>query len=228
MVALVLLWYVEGLWSSKEKACHLVNRSLNSAFPSKSPKIGFCLIPFSLKGKGSLPLNPERVHQFKGPIIWTARKSKQTNKQTQQQKQLSLFFNILCLSGIPTTMRNSLTFWCFVCLFCVLNYLLVILFIYILNVILFPVSSPKPPYPTLCYVSMSVFPQPTPQSCLSTLAFPHTGAFNLHRTKSLPSHWYQIKPSSATYAVGAMGPSMCILWLVVWSLGSLGWGWGSG
>ena len=30
------------------------------------------------------------------------------------------------------------------------------------------------------------------------------------------------------YQAGAMGLSMCILWLVVYSLGALGWGWGWG
>jgi hypothetical protein len=33
-----------------------------------------------------------------------------------------------------------------------------------------------------------------------------------------------LRPSSATYSAGTMGPSMCILWLVVQSLGALGGG----
>jgi hypothetical protein len=35
------------------------------------------------------------------------------------------------------------------------------------------------------------------------------------RTKGLSSHWYPTRPSSATYAEGALSPSMCTLYLVV-------------
>jgi hypothetical protein len=59
-------------------------------------------------------------------------------------------------------------------------------------------------------------------SHLIALAFPYTGALGSHRTKGLSSQWYQIRPSSATYVPGAMGPSMCTLWLVVYFLGALG------
>jgi hypothetical protein len=38
---------------------------------------------------------------------------------------------------------------------------------------------------------------------------------SLHKTKNLSSHWCLTRPSSATYAAGAMGPSVCTLWLVV-------------
>jgi hypothetical protein len=41
--------------------------------------------------------------------------------------------------------------------------------------------------------------------------FPYTGALSLHRAKGLSSHWCLIRPSSATYAAGAMGHSMCTL-----------------
>jgi hypothetical protein len=63
---------------------------------------------------------------------------------------------------------------------------------------------------------MRVFPThpPTP-ACLPALAFPYTGPLRLHRTKGLFSYWYLTRPSSATYAARAMGPSMCTLWLVV-------------
>jgi hypothetical protein len=57
-------------------------------------------------------------------------------------------------------------------------------------------------------------PLPT-HSCLPTLAFPYTGASSLHRTKGLSSQWWPKRPSSATYAAGAMGPSMCTPCLVV-------------
>ena len=85
-------------------------------------------------------------------------------------------------------------------------------FRYILNATPFLVSPPKisssfPPSPT----SMSVFPPSPTHSHLSTLKFPYTGASSLHRTKGIPSHWCQIKPSFATYAAWAMGPSMCTL-----------------
>jgi hypothetical protein len=50
------------------------------------------------------------------------------------------------------------------------------------------------------------------------LAFPYTGMSSLHRTKGLSSF---LRPSSATHVSGAMGPSMCTLWLVVYSLGDL-------
>jgi hypothetical protein len=56
------------------------------------------------------------------------------------------------------------------------------------------------------------------QSCFPVLAFPYTGAWNLLRTKGLSSQWCLTRPSSATYAAGAMDPSMCTLWLVVYFL----------
>ena len=65
-------------------------------------------------------------------------------------------------------------------------------------------------------------PHPPIHSHLPVLEFPYTGALSLHRTKGLSSLLMLTKPSSATYAAGAMGPSMCPLWLVVWSLGALG------
>jgi hypothetical protein len=69
---------------------------------------------------------------------------------------------------------------------------------------------------------MRVLSHPPTYSCLPSLAFPYTGALSLHRTKGLSSHWCQTRPSSATYAAEAMGPSRCPLWLVVYSLGALG------
>jgi hypothetical protein len=41
---------------------------------------------------------------------------------------------------------------------------------------------------------------------------PLCGASNLHRTKDLPSHWYQTRPCSAVYLSGAMGPSLYMPW----------------
>lgn len=66
---------------------------------------------------------------------------------------------------------------------------LVILFIYIPNVIPFPVSPPQISYsiPTPP-ASIRVLPYPLTHCSLTTLAFPYTGASSLQRTKSLPSH----------------------------------------
>jgi hypothetical protein len=80
-----------------------------------------------------------------------------------------------------------------------------------------PAFPPQAPY---------LLPSPT-HSCLRVLEFPYAGSSSLHRTKGLPSHWCQIRPSSATYAARATGPSMCTLWLVVLVLESFGYlvGW---
>ena len=44
-----------------------------------------------------------------------------------------------------------------------------------------------------------------------------------HRSfTDISSHWCLTRPSSATYVAGTMGPSMCTIWLVVYSLGALG------
>jgi hypothetical protein len=67
---------------------------------------------------------------------------------------------------------------------------------------------------------------PPTHSSPSTLAFPYTGPLSLHRTKGYPFHWCLIKPSSVTYAAGAMGPSMCTPWFggsVPGSSGDSGW-----
>ena len=69
----------------------------------------------------------------------------------------------------------------------------------------------KPPYP----IPPPSVHQPD-HSRFPVLAFPYTGASSLHRNKGLSSHWWPwAKPSSATYKAGAMGPSMCTVWLVV-------------
>ena len=80
----------------------------------------------------------------------------------------------------------------------------------------FSVSFPQTHCPIPCpSASMRVFPHSPIHSCLPALTFPYTGAFSLHRTKGLSSHWCSTRPSSATYEAGTMGPSMCTLWLVV-------------
>ena len=72
---------------------------------------------------------------------------------------------------------------------------------------------------------MWVHPHPPTYSWLTALAFPSTGASILHRTKRLPSHWYQIRQSSATYAAGAVAPCVYSLvgGLVPGSSGRSGW-----
>jgi len=104
---------------------------------------------------------------------------------------------------------------------------LVILLIYTSNVILFqfplythPILSPLTP------ASMKVLPQPPTHSCFTASAFSYTGASSLHRTKGLPSHWWQIRSSSASYSSGAMGPSMLLALVCGLVFGSSGVGGG--
>jgi hypothetical protein len=73
----------------------------------------------------------------------------------------------------------------------------------------------QPPIPPLPPTSMLELPLSPTHSCLTTGAFSYTGALSLYSTKILPSHWCQIRQSSATLAAGVMGPSMCTLCLVV-------------
>ena len=91
----------------------------------------------------------------------------------------------------------------------VLNFLLVILFIYISNVIFHP----TPPTSTRVILCPFTHSHPTTQ---------HSPKLGI---KTSQDQWpplpCQTRPSSAIYAAGAMGPFMCILWLVVWSLGAL-------
>ena len=76
-----------------------------------------------------------------------------------------------------------------------------------------PICKPHPIPPQLCLKKGAS--QATHHSLLIPLASPFTGATSLHRTKCLPSNGCKIKPSCATYAAGAMDPSMCALWLVI-------------
>jgi hypothetical protein len=114
--------------------------------------------------------------------------------------------------------------------------LLTILFIYISNVILLPsfpskisLSHPRspcfyegapppthPPTPTPTHPpTHSHTHPPTPNFQLIALASPYTGSSSLHRTKGFSSNWFEIRQSSATYATGAMGHSICIAWLML-------------
>ena len=85
--------------------------------------------------------------------------------------------------------------------------------VYILNVItfLFLVSPSQVPSPCLYECA----PQLPTHFCLTSLAHPFSWASCLHRTKGLPSHLFQISPSSATYVAGALDQPMYTLWLVV-------------
>jgi hypothetical protein len=91
-----------------------------------------------------------------------------------------------------------------------------ILFNYISNIIPFPSfppgMRPPPSHPHSLFFYEGI---PPTYSHLPAMAFPYTGALNLHRTKGLPPTDASHKASSAIYAAGAIGPFMCTLWLVV-------------
>jgi hypothetical protein len=69
------------------------------------------------------------------------------------------------------------------------------------------------------FASKRVLPYPPTYSSLTTLAFPCWGNKS---PQDSPSHWCQIRQSSALYVAGDMDPSMHTLWLVVYYLGVLG------
>jgi hypothetical protein len=121
----------------------------------------------------------------------------------------SLYYTLLELH----TLKISNSF-----LFFFLSFLLDIFFIYISNFIPFPGFLSK------YFLSHPLSPcSPTYPLYFPVLAFPYTGASSLPKTKVPSSHSLLFnKLSSATYAVGATGPSMCTLWLVIWSLEVLG------
>ena len=80
----------------------------------------------------------------------------------------------------------------------------------------FPVSPMQNLYPLpFPHASKRVLPHPLTHSYLTALAFINAEASGLHRTKGIPYHWCQIRPSFATYSAGVMGPSMCTLWLIL-------------
>jgi len=79
----------------------------------------------------------------------------------------------------------------------------------------FPIH--KPPIPSslpLLLRGCSLTHPPNP-SHLPALTFPSTRRLSFSRTKGFSSHWCPTRSSSATYAAGAMGLSMCILQMVV-------------
>lgn len=105
-----------------------------------------------------------------------------------------------------------MVFYLFVCLFGFFKFFIGYMIYLHFKLIPLPVSSPQTsiPSPTLSFYEGA--PQLTSHSCLSALGFPYTETSSLHRTKSLPSHWCQIRPSSAMYASEAMGPCIFFGW----------------
>ena len=72
-------------------------------------------------------------------------------------------------------------------------------------------------------ISHFLFPySPINPLLLPCPGIPLTAALSLSRTKGLSFLWYLTRPYSAGYVSGAMGNSMCTLWLKVLPLGSLG------
>jgi hypothetical protein len=131
----------------------------------------------------------------------------------------------------PNDLRFELLFcelYIFIHLFVCLLIYLSIYFYWVFSLLTYQILSPfqvpllKPPitFPTSTN-SMRMFPYSPTHSRLPTLKYPYIGTLILHRSKGLSSHWYSTRPSSAIYAAGAMSPSMCTPWLVVYSLGAL-------
>jgi hypothetical protein len=74
------------------------------------------------------------------------------------------------------------------------------------------------PHPASMRVLLSSPPPPFPLPCPGIPL-----QWGTHRAKGLSSHWCNTRPYSATYVAGAMGLSMCTLWLVGGSIpGSFG------
>jgi hypothetical protein len=67
----------------------------------------------------------------------------------------------------------------------------------------FPLRNPLSHPPFSCFYEGVHLP--THPLSFPSLAFPYTRASSLHRTKGLSSHSCLIRPSSSTYATGAMG-----------------------
>jgi hypothetical protein len=83
----------------------------------------------------------------------------------------------------------------------------------------FPVPAPQTPHSIAHpFVSKRVLCHPPAHSCLTSLASPSAGTSSLYRTKGHSFHWWQIRQSSATYAAGAMDPSIFGWWFNPWEL----------
>ena len=79
------------------------------------------------------------------------------------------------------------------------------------------VPIPSPPLPASKRV-----PHPPTQTCLSTLDCHCIVTLNQLMPKGHSSHWCLIRTSSVSYVAGTMGPSMCIIWVVVQFPGAWG------
>jgi hypothetical protein len=93
------------------------------------------------------------------------------------------------------------------------NFFLIIFFIYISNVIPFlvlplPEITYATPLPLLLWGCSLAHPH------LASLEFPYTGHQAFTEQRASPPIDAPTRPSSATYVAEAMGPSMCIPWLV--------------
>ena len=117
-------------------------------------------------------------------------------------------------SKLPTT-DFILNYFFFICKYetcrnrLLFPFLMHVLFIYISNVIPFPsFPSGKSPIPASMRVLPHLPAHPLPTPCPG---IPLHRGIQPSRTKSIYSHWCPTRQSSATYAAGAMGPSMCTL-----------------
>ena len=129
-------------------------------------------------------------------------KKKKKKKKTKKTSKVSIKSEIIQTINGPVYQR--------------LIYFLLVIFIGYLHFKCCPSSlilfwKPHAPLPHCLYEGAF---QPT-HSHLTSLPSPYSWSLSLHKTKSFPSHLCQIRQSSATYADGAMGPSMSTLWLVV-------------
>jgi hypothetical protein len=72
----------------------------------------------------------------------------------------------------------------------------------------------------LSFGSIRVLLNPLTNSCLTAPASPYSGALSFHRTKGLPSHWGQIRSSSATVQLEAWIPPRVLFgwWFSPWEL----------
>jgi hypothetical protein len=90
----------------------------------------------------------------------------------------------------------------------------------------YPVSHLQPPYCIpLTLLLLRVLPNPPTHSHLNALAFSYTGVSSLHRTKGIPSHWCQIRPSSyiCSWSHGSHHVYSLVGGLVPGSSGMSGW-----
>lgn len=110
------------------------------------------------------------------------------------------------------------------CVFLSFSFLLLFAFQMLFPLLVSPLQTLPLPLP---FASKKMLPHPSTHFCLTLLASPFPGATSLHRTKSLPSHWYQIsspllhmllEPWNTSNLIAS---SVSILWLICpeWGLG---------